>query len=195
MNKQFITDFILNKNTEEEIRTKEIEKMINLFPYCETIRKIDLLIKGKNHDVTFEETLPKVAIYSSNRKNLFLLLLKGKSPLVFNEIFLPKKNTPQTKKQSFHEWLQNTSINFNVTKTESVRLTPKSKSTELIIKNNQTPTDDLMTETLAKLYLEQKHFNQAIRAYNILRLKYPKKSSLFASEIKKITKLKSKNEL
>ena len=32
-----------------------------------------------------------------------------------------------------------------------------------------------MTETLAKLYIEQKHFDQAIRAYEILSLKYPKK--------------------
>ena len=32
-----------------------------------------------------------------------------------------------------------------------------------------------MTETLAKLYLEQGHFEQSIRAYQILCLKYPRK--------------------
>ena len=46
-----------------------------------------------------------------------------------------------------------------------------------------------MTETLAKLYIEQKHFDQAIRAYEILSLKYPKKSSFFIREIEKIKKL------
>ncbi|MEM9687787.1 MAG: hypothetical protein AAF934_12850, partial [Bacteroidota bacterium] len=35
---------------------------------------------------------------------------------------------------------------------------------------------DLMTETLAKIYLEQKKFKKAIRAYKILSLKYPEKS-------------------
>ena len=63
-----------------------------------------------------------------------------------------------------------------------------------ILINSQESTDDLMTETLAKLYLEQGHFDQAIRAYQILRLKYPKKSSLFATEISRINKLKLKNE-
>ena len=47
-----------------------------------------------------------------------------------------------------------------------------------------------MTPTLAKVYLEQGHYKKAISAYKKLILKYPKKSSLFASEIKKINKIK-----
>ena len=41
-----------------------------------------------------------------------------------------------------------------------------------------------MTETLAKIYFEQKKFNEAIKAYEILCLKYPEKISLFADQIK-----------
>ena len=52
----------------------------------------------------------------------------------------------------------------------------------------------IVTPTLARVYLEQGHYEKAISAYKELILKYPKKSSLFASEIKKITKLKLKNE-
>ena len=44
----------------------------------------------------------------------------------------------------------------------------------------------LMTETLAKVYLEQKKFSNAIKAYEILSLKYPEKSGFFADQIKKI---------
>ena len=43
-----------------------------------------------------------------------------------------------------------------------------------------------MTETLAKVYLEQKKFSSAIKAYDILSLKYPEKSGFFADQIKKI---------
>ena len=43
-----------------------------------------------------------------------------------------------------------------------------------------------MTETLAKLYFEQKKFKEAIKAYEILSLKYPEKISLFADQIKTI---------
>ncbi|TYP97857.1 hypothetical protein C7447_10322 [Tenacibaculum adriaticum] len=44
----------------------------------------------------------------------------------------------------------------------------------------------LMTETLAKVYLEQKKYENAIKAYEILSLKYPEKSGFFADQIKRI---------
>ncbi len=50
----------------------------------------------------------------------------------------------------------------------------------------------LMTETLAKVYLEQKKYENAIKAYEILSLKYPEKSSFFADQIKRIRILQNK---
>jgi len=44
----------------------------------------------------------------------------------------------------------------------------------------------LMTETLAKVYLEQKKYENAMQAYKILSLKYPEKSGFFADQIKRI---------
>lgn len=46
--------------------------------------------------------------------------------------------------------------------------------------------EDLMTETLARVYLEQKKYDKAIQAFRILSLKYPEKSSFFADRIKAI---------
>jgi tetratricopeptide (TPR) repeat protein len=58
---------------------------------------------------------------------------------------------------------------------------------EITIKDEE--TSYLMTETLAKVYLEQKKYNKAIQAYEILILKYPEKSSFFAIRISDIKKL------
>ncbi len=51
----------------------------------------------------------------------------------------------------------------------------------------------LMTETLAKVYLEQKKYSKAIQAYEILILKYPEKSSFFAHRILDIKNLQQNN--
>ena len=52
----------------------------------------------------------------------------------------------------------------------------------------------LMTETLAKVYLEQKKYQKAIQAYEILILKYPEKSSFFANRISDIKILQHNNK-
>jgi len=58
---------------------------------------------------------------------------------------------------------------------------------ESLIENNE-----LVTPTLAKVYLEQGHYEKAISAYKKLSLKYPEKNSFFANQIKLINKLKEK---
>jgi hypothetical protein len=62
--------------------------------------------------------------------------------------------------------------------------------------NNEDPiSDSLMTETLARIYLEQKNYDKAIQSYKILSLKYPEKSSFFANQIKLVKELKDNNTI
>jgi len=51
----------------------------------------------------------------------------------------------------------------------------------------------LMTETLARVYLEQKKYQKAIQAYEILILKYPEKSTFFADRISEVKNLQQNN--
>jgi hypothetical protein len=58
---------------------------------------------------------------------------------------------------------------------------------------NSSDNTHLMTETLARVYLEQKKYQKAIQAYEILILKYPEKSSFFADRINDIKILQQNN--
>lgn len=62
-----------------------------------------------------------------------------------------------------------------------------------IKENREEDTSYLMTETLARVYLEQKKYTKAIQAYEILILKYPEKSSFFADRILDIKNLQQNN--
>ncbi|MCP4483593.1 MAG: hypothetical protein GY823_03385 [Flavobacteriaceae bacterium] len=81
---------------------------------------------------------------------------------------------------------------------ENPKLKP-SKSTvkydnEENLANQITYTSEaLMTETLAKVYLQQNNYQKALQAYKILSLKYPEKSGFFADQIRAINKYINKN--
>ncbi|WP_142785329.1 hypothetical protein [Changchengzhania lutea] len=53
--------------------------------------------------------------------------------------------------------------------------------------------ESLMTETLARIYVEQKNYKKAIQSYKVLSLKYPEKSSFFANQIKAVEQLQEQN--
>ena len=58
--------------------------------------------------------------------------------------------------------------------------------------DNKFNKSELMTETLAKIYVKQQKFKEALYAYRILSLKYPEKSSLFANQLQKLQKKQNK---
>ncbi|MDY0780244.1 hypothetical protein [Tenacibaculum sp. IB213877] len=86
-----------------------------------------------------------------------------------------------TKQKSIKEEIINRFIESNP------KISPIKKNTTLHSKPAENESQPLlMTETLAKVYLEQKKYDSAIKAYEILSLKYPEKSGFFADQIKRI---------
>ena len=75
------------------------------------------------------------------------------------------------------------------------KLKPKQQTNYIgnIAEEQMIQSESLMTETLARIYLEQKNYKKAIQSYNILSLKYPEKSGFFADQIKAIKKLQEQN--
>ena len=78
---------------------------------------------------------------------------------------------------------------------ENPKIVPQSEDTfkVAITQSAKIDSEELMTETLAKVYLEQKKYKKALQAYKILSLKYPEKSSFFASRIKAVKQLQKEN--
>lgn len=70
----------------------------------------------------------------------------------------------------------------------------KDDETKVFLEPSQEDNSYLMTETLARVYLEQNKYQKAIQAYEILILKYPEKSSFFADRISDIKILQHNNK-
>lgn len=66
-------------------------------------------------------------------------------------------------------------------KEEQKFYTPDIKAKESLLEN-----EHLVTETLARIYALQGNVNKAVRAYEILSLKFPQKSAYFATLIQKL---------
>lgn len=77
----------------------------------------------------------------------------------------------------------------------SPKITPvkENPATPINLAKSENKSSSIMTETLARIYLEQKKYSKAIQAYEILILKYPEKSSFFADRIKDIKLIQQNN--
>ena len=112
------------------------------------------------------------------------LQLTTATPIVREEI---KEQKPShTTKEKEHKYDLIEKFINEKPKIKSLKNSPQQQNTT---QEDSKPSNSLMTETLAKVYLQQKNYKKAIQAYKILILKNPEKSGFFADQIRAVEKL------
>ncbi|MDG1214038.1 MAG: hypothetical protein P8N20_07930 [Flavobacteriaceae bacterium] len=202
--------FNKSKNTDDAIETPSTDKIENTAAEAVALTEITTATQRDAEAQYTEQTSNEEHKVSEAQEPSLSSLELGK-PLEFN------KND----RYSFEEWLQlstkksidkktkkeetNTSeknkkaakmAQINAFIATNPKISPPLPSTEKItIKDAEKINKEaLMTETLARVYLEQKKYKKALQAYKILSLKYPEKNSFFASQIKVVQKLIKENK-
>ena len=105
-----------------------------------------------------------------------------------NWLKIDRTQTDSVKKPTSKAEIKNTVIeNFIVKEPKISKLKEES---DFVVKEKGDNISHLMTETLAKLYVEQKLYSKAIKAYQILSEKHPEKEAHFAEQINYVKDLR-----
>lgn len=121
-----------------------------------------------------------------------------------------KESPAVSSEMTFSEWLSFSAAEKNDKKEtekdikyklidEFIEKSPKIKPVDRTADTEQTTKKtgfteeytDLMTETLAQIYADQRKYDKALRAYRILSLKYPDKKEYFEDKIQAIENLRN----
>lgn len=207
--RSILFDFIISDyfvSVQKGLYEMKLEELMNM----SVIGSEEVIVEAKQITINplEQSILTSIKEATSNEEQKIAEKLSIGKPLEFSK----------NEKHSFQEWLQlsrlkpinreelqknSSSINDEKKKKldlidkfieNNPKISPVSKdATITAIEPIADDTSYLMTETLARVYLEQKKYQRAIQAYEILILKYPEKSSFFADRISDIKILQQNN--
>ncbi|QIA09558.1 hypothetical protein [Draconibacterium halophilum] len=184
----------LNEKTLDEVRKFTVD-----FPWFSGGWLLYLKnLKNINH-ADYDVVLKKVAVMVPDRKVLFKYLndeLPDKQPLA------PKDKASagyrlegdveiQSENSLIDKFLSVDNARLGTAKFNSEA--SENESDKVHVEESVKEDEELVTETLASIYFQQKNFDKALDAYKKLSLKYPEKSVYFAGRIEEIELFKNNN--
>ncbi len=198
----FITSPIFVSNHKKEIESLEEIEVIDAEDVKALHKKINDSFFNKSLEIE-TDAIENKEIEKTEEKSTDVLEIGKPIPFIssephsFNEWMQLISQKPIVREENQARKIEKIEDKFNLID-KFIELNPKIKPVDKNVINidvtneSTTENESLMTETLAKVYLEQKKYENAIKAYRILILKYPEKSGFFADRIKAIKKLQKK---
>jgi len=183
----------------DEETADELQNVVNEFPYFQTALILHLKNLKKIDSPEYENTLKKVAVKISDRKKLYHFLNSGENVKQNKkQIHIQNESASAFQLKYDDDFTGGNSLIDKFLSSNAAIITPKPSENEAIqssenevIKKSVEENDEIITETLAMIYFQQKKYDKALDAFRKLSLKYPEKSIYFATRIEEIEKLKN----
>jgi hypothetical protein len=193
-------ELLKNQTLLSENRLQELQELVTRFPYFQAGWVMYLKNLKETGDPGYGTVLKQTAILVPDRKKLYRVLHPETNKYIHSSYFNPDRQAPHgnhdMKPQEnspsgnlIEKFLSANPGPIKIEKQEQAKHNEEEDHT--IINQSTAKNDEIITETLANIYVEQKKYASALEAFKKLRLKYPEKSIYFASRIEEMEKLKN----
>ena len=205
MNKEQFTNYLQNPENLDADSVGELSEIVKRFPYCQSAHLLFTINLFKEENVLYNASLKTTAVYAGNRRVLKQMIdqfeqkIKQSSHESENQslepvstVEIPDFEEPlkepdseeikvkKTKQELLDEFIRNQP---SISRGKESFYSAAEASRQSIVDQ-----ENIISETLAKIYYDQHYFEKAINIYERLSLKYPEKSIYFAALIEKAKK-------
>jgi tetratricopeptide (TPR) repeat protein len=178
--------------------TEELKHITKKYPFFQAAWMLYLKNLKNNGNPLFETVLKKAALMLPDRKQLYHFL-HSKEEELYSHYNLDDMEADPAASHGQPIPVEGKNLIDRFLSFQPGKIKPDKPllekysvdSHEQVVARSLSEDDNLVTETLAMIYFNQKKYDKALEAFRKLSLKYPEKSIYFASRIEEIEKLKN----